>query len=185
MGSQTETKLIYLEDLTRRMKETSAEANRFAGRFLFGGLIAVIGAINIDIVFSTLTVYQILAINFTAVMLALVYFMSIRVRIERLEKGYQKCKYLYEVIINSSLMDIDGEPLAELMEIWRLDKTPALSDPPTKFEVLLLKLHTRHKISLDGLTERGKQQYVVLPMALVILALIVKSVTVYLKVTIS
>jgi len=59
MEKQPQIKKLYLEDLARRMKETSVEANRFAGRFLFGGLATVIATINADLVFTVLSTYQI------------------------------------------------------------------------------------------------------------------------------
>lgn len=101
MDRQPEIRKLYLEGLAWRMKETSAEVNRFAGRFLFGGLVAVIATINVDLPFTALSTHQIIGIGSTVVLLGVTYFITMRTRIERLEVGYQKCKYLYEFITNS------------------------------------------------------------------------------------
>ena len=182
METQGDIRRLYLEDLVRRMRETSAEANRFAGRFLFGGLVAAIATINADLVFTALSTYETLGVGATAVLLALAYFVAIRVRIERLEAGYQKSKYLYEVVVNSVLMGVDDSTLAKLMEDWRLEKEPKLGELPTNFERLLSQLHERHGGAFGLVGRRGRRQYVVLPMIVVVLALIIKGAAVCLEV---
>lgn len=100
-----------LDLLNDRMKETSATANSFAGRFIFGGLGAILALLNVDLV--VLRDVRIVDVPFgllaglgaLVLVLASLYFGSVTRQYRGFRESHRKLKYKFELTLHALLLE--------------------------------------------------------------------------------
>ncbi|MDC8003730.1 hypothetical protein POV27_06685 [Aureisphaera galaxeae] len=122
--SEKETKLAHLDHLQQRMEFVSAEANSYSNKYLIGGIIAIIGLLNIDLVMEAdLKASEnrdtVMRYLFVVIGIGVYYFRIVGQRILRFEKAYRKTKFKYETVLYHIL---DDEELAKKLETGLEDK---------------------------------------------------------------
>ncbi len=104
-----EKQLDYLND---SMKEKAVDANSFLLKYHFGGLIAIIALLNVDLVLAD-KVAEISPENlgyfwtaiFLIIVLSFVYFYVVLLHYRRFARSHRKLKYKYELTLHCSLCD--------------------------------------------------------------------------------
>lgn len=106
-----------LEYLNDHMKETSQTANQFLGKFLFGGLLAVIALLNADLVLlrdsPELTTRNLLVLSVAlpaVVVISWLYFRTVVRHYVEFRGSHRKLKYKYELTLHALLSEA---PLGE------------------------------------------------------------------------
>jgi hypothetical protein len=99
-----------LDFLNQTMKDTAAEANEFLRRYHFGGMVAVIALLNVDLIslrgLSLNTSFRwsvFVAVLLLAVALSYVYFGFIIKHYNRFTRSHRKLKYKYELTLHHAL----------------------------------------------------------------------------------
>ena len=111
-----------LQYLNERMKETAETANQFLGKFLFGGLIAVIALLNADlVVLRELPVptqnVKVLAVAAAAVLaISWLYFRTVVVHYATFRVSHRKLKYKYELTLHAILTGASSSEYATFLE---------------------------------------------------------------------
>src|SRR5919112_481526 len=103
-----------LDFLNETMKDTAAEANDFLKRYHFGGIVAVIALLNVDLIFlkglsldSPLKRWGFLAVLSLVFALSYVYFRFIISHYNRFALSHRKLKYKYELTLHYALCGKD------------------------------------------------------------------------------
>ena len=94
--------------LNERMKEMSDTANAFLNKYYFGGMIAVIAVLNLDLVLieqpTTLTVKGFLYLGLLAIVvlgISELYFSKVIEHYQRFSVSNRKLKYKYELTLHA------------------------------------------------------------------------------------
>lgn len=108
-----EKQLDYLNDT---MKETASEANSFLLKYHFGGIIAVLTLLNIDLIlFEDISLassidYRLVAFAvFLSIFLSYRYFRFVLRHYARFAKSHRKLKYKYELTMHHLLSEGSNE----------------------------------------------------------------------------
>jgi 8-oxo-dGTP pyrophosphatase MutT (NUDIX family) len=120
----TQTLQSQLEFLNDRMKETSDTANRFLTRFVFGGMIAVVALLNVDLVLlkqkPNLDSASSIIVVFTAALLVLVlsylYFSTVEKQYTEQRLSHRKLKYKFELTLHALLTSSSPARYVSMME---------------------------------------------------------------------
>jgi len=112
-----------LEFLNDRMKETSETANQFLGKFLFGGMLAVIALLNADLVVLRdplpLTLKHAPMIGGAVVGIlgiSWLYFATVVRHYRRFRESHRKLKYKYELTMHAMLFQAEPGDYARCLE---------------------------------------------------------------------
>ncbi len=120
------------------MKETSSTANTFLGQFHFGGIIAVIGLLNVDLILlndiaaassRNLVVY--LAIALGALVISAAYFRLVVNHYQGHRRSHRKLKYKFELTLHALLCHATPSDYAKFLE------RSVAAAPPNDFQDVL------------------------------------------------
>lgn len=116
-----ETMRAQLEYLNDRMKETSQTANQFLGRFLFGGMVAILALLNADLVLLRHPVDSLsngsLGLAATVVaLISLIYFMTVSAHNRGFRVSHRKLKFKYELTLHMLLSGGSVHHYARMLE---------------------------------------------------------------------
>ncbi|WP_419191824.1 NUDIX domain-containing protein [Engelhardtia mirabilis] len=175
-----------LDLLHERMKETSATANDFLAKFLFGGMIAVIALLNADLVlldeplFARPSPWMLVAVG-PLLLLTAVYFGLVTDHLQSYRRSHRKLKYKFELTLHSLLQQpgVVPEEYSRRMELSvgakAPDKDPPYPESGSRSEVLdYLVAHHRYK--LTKIERWNRSVFFWLAMVLVLLTLAVRLV---------
>lgn len=176
-----------LKLLHELMKETSDTANQFAGRFIFGGLVAVLALLNVDLVLlgpasaAAARRLPVLAAIVLAVMaLSYYYFDAVTKHYAGFRESHRKLKYKLELTLHAILADAEPSEYARYLERSVADPAtetreptyPAGPTPPT-FAAVADYLLEHHRHRWRAMT-RGANAHLRIAMLLVALTLVVR-----------
>jgi hypothetical protein len=112
------------------MKETSDTANQFLGRFLFGGLVAVIALLNVDLVvlhgvatFTPRVAVMLGGMGGLVLLLSWFYFRVVVEHYTNFRVSHRKLKYKYELTLHALLSGADPTSYARMLE-EKVDRRP-------------------------------------------------------------
>jgi len=179
-----------LEYLNETMKETSSEGNAFLLKYYFGGLIAVLALLNIDLVlvkpgsFSGDSDYGLLAVAIVSlVVLSAVYFTVVLKRYEKFLQSHRKLKYKYELTLHQLLCQGNHEYYQYYLEQnlnRTAEKDDAIETPDNKkydFEYIATYLLKHHRIRFKKFDEHNdRNTYLGMAMSVIALTLIVRGI---------
>jgi len=178
-----------IEYLNGTMKDTASEANSFLLKYHFGGLIAVLALLNIDLVlvnpasFSTVLDYALLSVAILfVVLLSYKYFRFVLNHYCRFSESHRKLKYKYELTLHLLLcqgdnrdyqfyleQSVSGEPESEVDEI---------DEPDTEnyeFNYFAKYLLNHHRIKFRKLKEKD-DSYLWIAMLIIALTLSIRTI---------
>ncbi len=178
-----------LEFLDKRMAETAQTANQFLGKFLFGGLVAVVALLNADLVILgdriALTRDNAIVLgSISTVVLAIswLYFSTVVRHYRRFTVSHRKLKYKYELTMHALLSGGDGDEYATLLEekvdvhpdSGFEDKYPARSDFTTVGRYFLNHHRSVWSKNHSASSPAHEDTYFWIAMLLVVLTLVVR-----------
>jgi hypothetical protein len=145
--------LKHLDVLNQKMSEVSAESNQFAGRFLFGGVVAVIALLNTDLVVEKqlanggLDLLSMIILIFCVLLISAVYFYRVTKRIQYFRWAYRSTKHKYEITLYSLLIGCRvNEYIMYLEEPMRKsEKGPHRLSLQSDLQSTIEYLHHHHK----------------------------------------
>lgn len=108
-----EVLLKQLDLLNDQMKDTAAEANSFLAKYLFGGLIAVIALLNVDLVLlkEPILAQCSAALGWAVILVLLLsgtYFYIVTNHYLVFRKSHRKLKYKFELTLHTLLLGGSG-----------------------------------------------------------------------------
>lgn len=152
-ASETDRQVMlkHLEVLNQKTSEVREDGNRFSARFLIGGIVAVIGLVNLDLVFED-RLGGVAAAGWlsgvfliSVLVLSGIYFHLVAGRIQYFRRQYRLAKHKYELTLYALLTHC---PPATLMAALEQPARPApepLSFPRDgNFEAVAAYLHDHH-----------------------------------------
>ena len=112
-----------LEYLNDRMKDVSATANQFLAKFFFGGLVAVIAVLNLDLVLlgeqpdlSLRTVLGFAVLVVVVIRISQIYFRTVYEHYDSFRSSHRKLKYKYELTLHAMLCRASSPEYATMLE---------------------------------------------------------------------
>lgn len=177
-----------LELLNERMKETADTGNQFLTRFHFGGIVAVIALLNVDLVLIgkpdnvTLSYFLILlSIAIFLLILSFIYFCYVTNHYRGFRESHRKLKYKYELTLHAMLSGATAAEYACYLEKG-LNKCNEPKDPdyPGSPDQLLpfIKaadyLYEHHAHRLKYKTNTIGKGYLYIAMLLVALTILIR-----------
>ena len=178
-----------LQYLNETMKETAAEANSFLLKYHFGGLVAVLALLNIDLVLLDSASlngkldYALLAIAIILVLvLSYKYFGFVLNHYSRFAKSHRKLKYKYELTLHLALCKGDSKDYQYYMEQSvsglpdsRDDEIKAPKDKQYKFSYMAKYLLNHHRLKYNELEEKD-DTYLLMAMSILGLTLAIRGI---------
>jgi len=160
------TNLAYekqLEFLNDRMKDVSSTANQFLAKFFFGGIIAVIGVLNLDLVLvgaqpglnaRTILGFSLLVLG--VIFISRIYFRTVYNHYDSFRGSHRKLKYKYELTLHAILCDGDVGEYARFLEMSldiasdrkEQDEYPEGHNGPPDFQAVARYLLEHHRARL-------------------------------------
>ena len=140
IASTLEKQLEFLND---RMKETSDTANQFLDRYMFGGLVGVVGLLNLDLVLlkerpnvsDPHTQLVMGAMACTVFLLSFIYFWQVQKHYTGHRLSHRKLKYKYELTLHCLLLGTNaadyGSQLEAKVDDPHQDEPTFLDDYPS------------------------------------------------------
>ncbi len=181
--------LRALDHLEDRMRRVGAEANSFATKFHFGGMVAIIALLNTYLLIdapivragagwqSPVTWIVAVLILGAVWQLSKVYFDTVAAHLSRFEKAYRKTKHKYELLLYGLWL---GEDLPGLL--LRLETAPepapeALPFPePPDYPGVAAYLHDHHgRLLRQGPVSPAEAVNTRIPLLVVRLAIVIKA----------
>ncbi len=188
-----EKQLDYLNDT---MKETASEANSFLLKYHFGGIIAVLTLLNIDLVIAkdlnvdTMLDHIILLISiFLAVFLSYKYFEFVLRHYSRFAKSHRKLKYKYELTLHSLLSKGSNEEYQYYLEqsldersAFRKEDDDKISEPSKgyDFKYIAHYLLNHHRLRYRSLNKMDNS-YLRIALTVVILTVLIRGILLLLR----
>lgn len=179
-----------LDYLNETMKETAAEANSFLLKYHFGGLVAVLALLNIDLVLidaiaiESVFDFCLLGLSiFLVIFLSRKYFAYVLDHYGRFTKSHRKLKYKYELTLHAALSRARDQDYQFFLEQdvnhipdEKIDgqlKVPNQDD--YEFIYLANYLLNHHRIRYKDL-EKKDGHYLDMAMAVIILTLAIRAI---------
>lgn len=178
-----------LEYLNSTMKETASEANSFLLKYHFGGIIAVVAMLNIDLVLFqsiTFTTNMEYILFFIAILLAFLiswgYFYFVLKHYGRFSKSHRKLKYKYELTLHLLLSNGSYWEYQYYLEKSVSDdiesNEPIFNDIPTtqyEFKKMAEYLINHHREKYKELDEKDRS-YLYIAMLIIVFTLSIRCI---------
>lgn len=178
-----------LDYLNQTMKETASEANSFLLKYHFGGLIAVIALLNVDLVLTEKINIQdsqdyllLICAALLALMLSYIYFKFVVRHYMRFSQSHRKLKYKYELTLHQALCKGDYKDYQFYLEqsvnetaTHNTDKISNPADNDYRFEYIADYLLNHHRIKFNQLSDMDNS-YLAIAMSVIVLTISIRAI---------
>ncbi len=178
-----------LDYLNQTMKDTASEANSFLLKYHFGGLIAVITLLNVDLVLTKEIKlqnnidYLLLALAASmALILSYIYFKFVVRHYMRFSQSHRKLKYKYELTLHQALCNGEYKDyqyyLEQSVSDTALQKSDEIKNPKDNdydFKYIADYLLNHHRLKFSQLTDRDNS-YLGIAMSVIVLTLSIRAI---------
>ena len=201
MSDEPGLQVLYkqLEYLNSQMRETSDTSDSFLGKFVFGGMIAVVSLLNVDLVLlprmvpsSCASWVLFAAIAVLAFGISWFYFRMVVQHYAEFRTSHRKLKYKYELTLHALLKRASAAEYAIWLE-EKVDREPDQSfmdfsdrypEEPGSFNDVASYFLNHHRLrwsKLAGKGQKGFDRYFLIAMALVSLTIVIRILGLILK----
>jgi hypothetical protein len=177
--------LKQLELIDKKMSESSENANQHLGKFLFGGLIAVIALLNTDLIIikdyknDLQKLIGSLIVGVVALILAHNYFTMVIKQYNEHRRSHRKLKYKYELTLHCMLSSGSDEDYQRYLEMG-IDsgqgKDKLLFPAQNKFTDVAEYLRDHHGRKLSEIKEKPNLFYIAMDIVFLTLAVKILSI---------